>query len=154
MSIELAKAALEGFNITYRDLNEQQQQEVDKRIALESSIAIEDADLEKQKLAFIVKEKALQQMQHAFNEMLDKVRGKENEKNLNIQRLQYLNERRANLDEFLKKAAGQLSGIEESINFTGSHITEEQVKIDALENSLKELKEKLKRKENIMMKNG
>ena len=25
VSIELAKAALEGFNITYRDLNEQQQ---------------------------------------------------------------------------------------------------------------------------------
>lgn len=36
VSIELAKAALEGFNITYRDLNEQQQQEVDKRIELEN----------------------------------------------------------------------------------------------------------------------
>ena len=31
VSIELAKAALEGFNITYRDLNEQQKAETDKR---------------------------------------------------------------------------------------------------------------------------
>ncbi len=39
LSIELAKAALEGFNITYKDLNEQQQHEVDKRIELETAIA-------------------------------------------------------------------------------------------------------------------
>src|SRR4026207_2533063 len=82
VSIELAKAALEGFKITYKDLNQQQQQEVDKRIELESSIATEEAALEQEKLAFVEKEKALQQMQHTYNEMLDKVRNKENEKNL------------------------------------------------------------------------
>jgi chromosome segregation protein len=65
---------LEGFNITYRDLNQQQQQEVDKRIELETAIAKEEAGLEQEKLAFIEKEKALQQMQHAYNEMLDRVR--------------------------------------------------------------------------------
>src|SRR3982750_3623531 len=66
VSVELAKAALEGFNITYRDLNQQQQAEVDKRIELETEIAKEDAALEHEKLSFIEKEKALQQMQHAF----------------------------------------------------------------------------------------
>src|SRR4051812_33487796 len=97
VSIELAKAALEGFNITYRDLNEQQQAEVDKRIELETAIAKEDAALEQEKLAFVEKEKALQQMQHAYNEMLDRVRNKENEKSLSIQRLQHLKERKAGL---------------------------------------------------------
>src|ERR1700751_1932887 len=62
VSIELAKAALEGFNITYRDLNEQQQAEIDKRIELETAIAKEDAALEQEKLGFIEKEKALQQL--------------------------------------------------------------------------------------------
>ena len=56
ISIELAKAALEGFNITYRDLNQQQQQEVDKRIELETAIAKEEAMLESEKLAFVEKE--------------------------------------------------------------------------------------------------
>ena len=32
VSIELAKAALEGFNLTYKELNEQQEIETDKRI--------------------------------------------------------------------------------------------------------------------------
>src|SRR3978361_1967599 len=47
LSIELAKAALEGFNITWKDLNEQQKNETDKRIGLESAIATGEAALEK-----------------------------------------------------------------------------------------------------------
>lgn len=40
------------------------------------AIAKEDAALEQEKLAFVEKEKALQQMQHAYNDMLDRVRSK------------------------------------------------------------------------------
>jgi chromosome segregation protein len=149
ISIELAKAALEGFNITYRDLNQQQQQEVDKRIELETAIAKEEAGLEQEKLAFIEKEKALQQMQHAYNEMLDRVRTKENEKSLAAQRLQHLKERKNNLDEFLKKAGGQLSGLEESIQFTGSQINDEQTKLEQLEEKLQDLKDAVEEKRKV-----
>ena len=149
VSIELAKAALEGFNITYRDLNEQQQQEVDKRIELETTIAKEEAALEQEKLAFIEKEKALQQMQHAYNEMLDKVRSKENEKSLSSQRLQHLKERQTGLHEFIQKAAGQLSGLEESIDFTGQQIHDEEQKLKELEIKLHELKEAVEHKRSI-----
>jgi glucan biosynthesis protein len=41
-----------------RDLNQQQQEEVDKRIELETTIAKEEANLEQEKLVFIEKEKA------------------------------------------------------------------------------------------------
>lgn len=140
ISIELAKAALEGFNITYRELNHQQQQEVDKRIELETAIAKEEAALEQEKLAFIEKEKALQQMQQAFNELLDKVRAKENEKSLTAQRLQHLNERKKSLDDFIQKAAGQQKGLNESIGFTTQQIAEEQQKLTELEQSLDSLK--------------
>ncbi len=140
VSIELAKAALEGFNITYRELNHQQQEEVDKRIELETSIAKEEAALEQEKLSFLEKEKALQLMQQQFNEMLDKVRSKENEKSLTTQKLQHLRERKANLDEFLNKSTGQMSGLEESIKFTGKQIEEEQTKLEGLEKELETLK--------------
>jgi chromosome segregation protein len=112
VSIELAKAALEGFNITYKSLNEQQQEEIDKRFALEATIATEEAALEQEKVAFIEKEKELQHMQHAFNSLLSAVRDKESEKSLATQRLEYLNERKGNLGDFLQKAEGQLTGIE------------------------------------------
>ncbi len=140
VSIELAKAALEGFNITYRDLNQQQQAEVDKRIELETAIATQEAALEQEKLGFIEKEKALQQMQHAFNDMLADVRNKESEKSLGVQRLQYLKERETSLNEFLQKAGGQLKGLDESIQFTDQQIKEDEEKLSAFEGKLEELK--------------
>jgi chromosome segregation protein len=140
VSIELAKAALEGFNITYRDLNHQQQTEVDKRIELEAAIALEEAALEAEKLGFITQEKNLQDMQHAFNDMLGAVRSKESEKSLAAQRLQYLRERETSLNDFLQKAGGQLKGLDESIQFTSIQITEDEVKLEELEGRLEELK--------------
>ena len=140
ISIELAKAALEGFNITYKDLNQQQQEEVDKRIELETAIAMEEAGLEQEKLAFIEQEKALQQLQQSFNETLDQVRHKENEKNLTAQKLQHLHERKTGLDDFLQRAGGQVAGLEESIGFTGNQILEEQTRLAELEQGLEQIK--------------
>src|ERR1700741_960952 len=149
VSIELAKAALEGFNITYRDLNEQQQAEVDKRIELETAIAMEDAALQQEKLEFIEKEKALQQMQHGFNELLGTLRAKENEKNLSAQHLQHLKEKEASLNDFLQKSSGQLSGLQESIEFTTLQINDEAVKLQEYESQLGELKTAVEAKRTV-----
>jgi chromosome segregation protein len=132
-SVELAKAALEGFNTTYKELNEQQQADTDRKLQLEARIAGEEAALEQEKLGFIEREKELQQMQQAFNEMLNELRGRENDKNLSSQRLQYLAERTQALHDFLEKADGQLNGLEESIRFTGLQIGEEEVRIQELQ---------------------
>lgn len=149
VSIELAKAALEGFNITYRDLNHQQQTEVDKRIELEAAIALEDAALEQEKLGFITQEKNLQDLQHAFNDMLGAVRSKESEKSLAAQRLQYLRERETSLNDFLQKAGGQLKGLDESIQFTSVQISEDELKLEELEGRLEELKNSVEDKRKI-----
>jgi chromosome segregation protein len=146
ISIELAKAALEGFNITYRELNQQQQDEVDKRIELETAIAKEEAALEQEKLAFIEQERALQQLQQSFNETLDQVRSKENEKNLTTQKLQHLRERKTGLESFLQRAGSQVSGLEESITFTGNQISEEQSRLAELEQGLEQVKQDLDEK--------
>ena len=149
VSIELAKAALEGFNVTYHELNEKQKNEVDKRIELETAIAKEEALLEQEKLGLIEKERALQTMQHAFNEMLDAVRGKESEKSLSGQRLQYLKEREAGLNEFLQKAGGQLNGLEESIQFTGNQISEDEIQLTQFESKLVDLKNAVEEKRKV-----
>ncbi len=141
ISIELAKAALEGFNVTYKELNEQQKGETDKRAQLEATIATEEAAIEKEKADFIEREKALQQQQHAFNELNNTVRGKESEKNLGAQRLQYLKEREAGLNDFLQKAEGQLKGIEESIDFTKQQISDEDDKLTQQKHQLESLKQ-------------
>src|SRR6476659_5894035 len=69
ISVELAKAALEGFNLTYKEKNEQVQLETDKRAELEASIALAESTIEKEKVHFIEKEKSLQKLQHALHEL-------------------------------------------------------------------------------------
>src|SRR6201990_1427374 len=53
LSIELAKAALEGFNLTYKELNEQQEIEIDRKIKIDAEIGSHEAALEQEKLGFI-----------------------------------------------------------------------------------------------------
>ena len=139
-SIELAKAALEGFNIQYRELTEQQQQEADRKIGVDTKITNEEADLEKEKLQFVEEEKALQVLQQSYNELINNIRSKENDKNLAQQRLQYLREKEKSLNDFLSKAGGQSAGLEESIEFSTLQIAEEETKLVTLQTSIDELK--------------
>jgi chromosome segregation protein len=136
VSIELAKAALEGFNLTYKELNQQQEDETNKKHALEAEIATDDAAIEKEKLDFVEQEKELQNKQHAFNELLQNLRSKENEKNLASQSLQYLKEKETSLKDFLQKANGQLKNIDDSIQYT-------QLQKEKDETVFAELKDKL-----------
>jgi chromosome segregation protein len=149
VTIELAKASLEGFNVTYKNLNEQQQAEVDKRIEIETAIAVEEAALEKEKLGFIEQEKALHDLQQAYNEMLSTVRNKESDKSLTTQRLQYLKERETGLNEFLNKAGGQLKGLDESIVFTNNQIKEDEIKLVEFEEALVNLKDAVEQKRKV-----
>ncbi len=150
VSVELAKAALESFNVTYKDLNIQHDTETDKRIKLEAEIATDEAALEQDKVLFIEKEKELQVMQHAFNEMLQHLRTKENEKNLAAQRLDHLKERETGLQDFLQKAEGQQQGIEESIAFTSSQLEEEAKMLNGMNERLMQLRNEMDAKRVVM----
>ena len=141
LTIELAKASLEGFNLTYRDLSSQTEEETDKKIQLEAIIAQEEASIEQEKVGFIEKERALQSMQHEFNDLLQNLRGKENEKNLASQRLNFLTEKITSLEDFLQKSEGQLQGLEESITFTQKQVEEEGGKLETLQMQLDDKKD-------------
>ncbi|MCZ2224162.1 MAG: chromosome segregation protein SMC [Chitinophagales bacterium] len=129
IAIELAKASLEGFNLTYKELNEQQETETNRKIQLEATIATQEAALEQEKIGFIEQEKALQNQQHEFNELLQKLRITENDKNLASQKLHYLKEKESGLKDFLSKAEGQLKTTEDSIAFSQQHLIEEEQKL-------------------------
>ncbi|MFL5787709.1 MAG: chromosome segregation protein SMC, partial [Flavisolibacter sp.] len=150
VSIELAKAALEGFNITFRDLNQQHETETDKRVALEAELAGEEAALEQERVDFIEREKELHSMQQGFNDLVQSVRSMENEKSLAIQSLEYLKERKSNLTEFLNKAEGQITGIDESITFTKQQIAEEGQTLEGLTAQLEQLRTQVDEKRNVL----
>jgi len=125
-AIELAIASLEGFNLTYKELTEQQETESDKKIQLEAQIALEEAALEQERVSFIEKERGLQSQQQEFNNLVQKLRTKENDKNLAAQRLDYLNDKEKGLQEFLERAEGQVKTIGDSIEYTKLQVVEEE----------------------------
>lgn len=133
IAVELAKAALEGFNVTYKDLNEQQENEANKKMRLDAEIATEEAAIEQEKVGFIEKEKALHSMQVEFNELQQNLRTKENEKNLASQKLHYLKEKETNLKDFLQKAEGQLKNLGDSIQYTQIQVSEESTQLQELQ---------------------
>src|SRR5438552_1942621 len=149
-SIELAKAALEGFNLTYKELNEQQEAENDKKIRIDAEIANKEAALEQERLGFIEKERELQIMQHGFNDLVQSVRTKENEKNLVVQRLEHLTEKEVSLKDFLQKAEGQIKGIEESIEFTQAQIGDENKILGEFHAQLDQLRSEVDTKRAIL----
>jgi chromosome segregation protein len=150
ISLELAKAALETFNVTYKELNHQQEEETNKRIEMEAGIATDEAAIEQEKLSFIEKERELQHMQHAFNELVQQVRTRENEKNLAQQRIHYLKEKETGLRDFITKADTQAKGIEESIAFTAQQLQDEEVNVESLQQKLNELKTEADERRNIL----
>ena len=150
VSVELAKAALESFNVTYKELTTQHDDETDKRIKLEAEIANDEAALEQDKVLFIEKEKELQTMQHTFNEMLQHLRTKENEKNLAAQKLDHLKEREGGLQDFLQKAEGQQQGIEESISFTSTQLEEETKTLEGMNDQLMHLRNEVDARRVVM----
>ncbi|MBN9352050.1 MAG: chromosome segregation protein SMC [Chitinophagaceae bacterium] len=130
-SIELAKAALEGFNLTYQELTQTQHSETDKKTQLEAGIAGKEAEIEKDKVDFIGKENALHTLQTSFNEITSKLHAAKGQEDLSAQRMNYLKEKQQSLNDFILKAEGQLKGINESISFTNNQLEEERNKLDS-----------------------
>ena len=149
VAVELAKAALEGFNISYRELTEQQELELDKKMQLEAEIATDEAAIEQEKVAFISQERALQSMQHGFNELQQNLRSTENDKNLASQKLQYLREKENNLKDFLEKAEGQLKTIGDSIEYSQMQVGEEEANLKGLQERVEEAKMEVESKRQI-----
>jgi chromosome segregation protein len=136
LSIELAKASLQGFNLRYKELSEQQTIESDRRLGLETEITTEDASLEAERVGFVEEEKKLQGLQQAFNQLVQNLRTRENEKNLARQQLSFLNEKEQGLVDFLQKSEGQLDSLRDSVSFTDEQVAKEETVLAGLQEAL------------------
>jgi len=149
VAIELAKATLEGFNVTFKQITEQQEAEQDKKARLDAEIAQEEAAIEKEKLNLIEREKELHQQQAAFNELQQGLKSKENDKNLAAQKLNYLKEKETGLKDFLSKAEGQLKNLKDSIQYTQLQVTDENKSLEGLQKVVSNAKQTIEEKRKV-----
>lgn len=147
LSIELAKTALESFHLGFKDLTEQQEAEIARKLQVEAEIAAEEAAVEEDKLSFVAKEKELQEMQRSFNDLVATIRTKESDKSLAAQQLSYLRERETSLQDFLGSASGQVKGLQDSIAFSKNQLMEEEGRTASMAEELEGLKKNTAEKE-------
>ena len=133
VSIELAKASLAGFSNTYKELNERQEEEFAKRENLEAQILTEENNLEESRKSFAEKEVILQTVQQAYNQLLQTLRAKENERNLAKQKLHYQQEKETGIKEFLLVANEQLASLNHAIEQTTNSVQEEEDEVYQLQ---------------------
>jgi chromosome segregation protein len=136
VSVELVKASLNEFNGTYQTLNSQQQGEVDKIIAIETSIATEDAQLQASKLELTKREEILHGLQKAFNDLQGNILKQESDKNLNAQRIEHLQQLKSNTELFLKDADRQIAEITKSVEHSTKRIQSETESLNALQQKM------------------
>lgn len=136
VSVEFVKASLEDFNTSYNLLNEQQQLEVDGILALESNIKVNEAALEKEKLAFTLYEEELHTLQKNFNDLIATIQQLENNKQLCLQKSNHLNELIQNFQSLINESEKQTQLLQRNT-------TEADQKLITEEDTLQKLKSKL-----------
>ncbi|HUX83623.1 MAG TPA: chromosome segregation protein SMC, partial [Chitinophagaceae bacterium] len=138
LSIELAKASLEGFNLTYQDLTGQQEAELTRKTALDAGIAQAEAAIERDRLLLIERERELQLTQKQFNELVSVIRSREEEKNLASQQISYMRERENHLLQVLDQAALLLKDLEGQAETTRARHREQEEILQGLSESLQQ----------------
>lgn len=142
VSVELAKASLEHFNDQYKELNEQNAGESEKKSQLETNIKREEEIIQKDKSQLVAKEQELNGLQKQFNELVGRIRQLESDKRLASQKIEHLREREKNLNEFLSGADNRIKELEESIATAEKQIGSET-------ETLNKIKEEVERFRNV-----
>lgn len=149
VSIELAKVSLGEFNDKYQELNQQYEQIENSRIKINTEIAGDEAQIEENKVKLIQMEQGLHVAQKEFNELVNRIRGLENEKKLAAQRLDHLKDRKSSITNFLKNAATQEQTIEENISGIEKQLSEWEEKITDIEGKFEIIADTLEEKKDL-----
>ncbi len=150
-SIELAKASLSEFNEKYQDLNQQYQTIEDEKLKIDAEIAGDEAQIEAQKVELIQMEQGLHVAQKEFNDLINRIRGLENEKKLAAQRLDHLKDRKNSILNFLNGAATQEKNISENLASIEAQLLSWITQIEEIEGKFEIIADTLEDKKDLYL---
>ena len=102
-AIELAVHQLNAYKTRYKVLANSLQTEQAKYLQLQGEIHTREAGLEKSKQANLDKEKKLAEEQKKLNSIVGNIRGRENDKQLAKQKIEYVQQRKQTLKDNIKQ---------------------------------------------------
>lgn len=148
-SVEMAVRLLGRQKVHYQQITEQQSSEEDRRVEMEAQIDTLQAELEAKKVGMLDQEKSLSTLQTAFNERLENIRKQENDRNLILERLRFLDERSENLKREISDATQAIERFQlETVQLDKQRQAELKV-IENLSEQLEKLNKDLEKVRNI-----
>lgn len=142
-STEMAVLKIGGLKNQQLELQKKLEQEQDKYRQFDVDINTYEANLEAQRKEHVDKEQALSQRQRELNNLVGKIRGMENDKRMQQQKQQFLEDNLKKLDQETAAAQTRIRQLEEDIEHYRSELNGEK-RIEAqLEEALDHAEEKL-----------
>ena len=139
-SIELASFKLSNYKGKHKEISTKLEAELDRYRQFEIESRKLEADLEENKKSNLDKEKVLSEAQRALNQLIGNIRGLESDKNILIQKGEFVSHNQTKLVDQIKSAKARIQQLEESIDSFRSQLNGEK-KIEA------ELEEQLEKAE-------
>ena len=141
-SIAMAKKAMDNQQEHFDTIQQQIQEENDKKLALNSLVSEKEAAIEKAKSDLINKEKLLSSRQKTLNEHVSKIRQYESDKKIKNERQKFLNDKIENLKEQIshdkqssERAAVSLESLRNEAREAEKEVTTILSSVEALKNN-------------------
>ncbi|MCB0706480.1 MAG: chromosome segregation protein SMC [Saprospiraceae bacterium] len=145
MSLDLAVIKTASLRIQQAEIQKQLTQEEDAYRSIEAEIRQKEAALEQEKKANLDKEKALSERQRDLNEAVAKIRNMESDRRVLEQRIQFLRQTNAKLDEQIQDASRKIDQLRADVERYQTDLSSEK-RIEAeLEEQLDEAEANLKK---------
>lgn len=143
LSIELAVRKINALKTQHNSLKSQLEEGQDQYRNFEAQLNQLEATLEQERKGNIDKEKALSDRQRELNNLVGNIRGKENEKQMLLQKRQFIEQNMVKMTEEMKSAAGRIRQLELDIEYYRSELNQEKRVEIGLEQELETAETKL-----------
>ncbi len=143
ISIDLASFRINNFKISLDELEAQEQQRNDEKLALQTKTDATEAAIQEEKLINLTKEKNLSIQQKATNDFVNGIRQYESDKKLKNEQHRYLSEKETRLELEIANDKQTIDNTQQSIKAFESTLESENSALTRIEINLKSVKTEL-----------
>ncbi|MCB0594192.1 MAG: chromosome segregation protein SMC [Lewinellaceae bacterium] len=142
-STDLAVLKISSLKARQNELRKKLETEEDRYRQYEVEISKLESALERERKDNLDKEKALSDRQRELNNLVGNIRGLENDKRMNQQKQQFLEENQSKLAEDIRNTSARIQQLEEDIEYYRSELNQEKRLEASLEEGLAAAEQKL-----------
>ena len=148
ISVDLSKYELHGINEAFTLSNKEIEVQEDKRLEANTQIEVLEANLEKEKLAVLERERTLSDQQKQLNVFLAELQEQESQKKMDEQKSAFLKNQIAQLGQQITQAKSIIETLSKEIEQLAKYNEEDEQKLVVVKGDFEQAKQKLEDQRN------